>query len=82
MLIESRWAPSTIVDMKRETALTAAAPRPGTSSGVSATSHTASPTVLAWATIRAWVVLPIPRRGELTARSKATTSLGLTSSVR
>ena len=78
----ARSSSRSMVDMNRETALIAAAPRPGTSSGASATSHTGSPTVFAWETMRACEVWPIPRRGELTARSKATTSLGLTSSVR
>jgi hypothetical protein len=68
--------------MKRPTALTAAEPSPGTDSGASATSHTDSPIVLAYETSRPCVVLPIPRRGELTARWKAIVSDGLTSSVR
>ena len=64
--------------MKRSTALIAAAPSPGISSGVDATSQIGSPIVFAWPTIRACVVSPIPRRGELTTRWKATTSCGLT----
>jgi hypothetical protein len=62
--------------------LIAAAPSPGIASGSSATSQTDSPSVFACETIRACVVEPIPRFGELTTRSNATTSLGLTSSVR
>jgi len=68
--------------MKRPTALIAAEPSPGTSSGVMATSKIGSPIVLAWETIRACEVSPMPRRGELTTRWKDTTSCGLVSSVR
>ena len=57
-----------IVLMNRRSDLTAAAPSPGTSSGAAASSHTVSPVVLAWASSRDTVVLPIPRRGELTIR--------------
>ena len=71
-----------MTDMKRPTALTAAAPRPGPCSGAAATSHTGEPMVFACPIRRAWVVWPIPRRGELTTRPKATVSDGLTSSVR
>ena len=68
--------------MNRPTAFTAAAPSPGISSGVSATSKIGSPIVLACPAIRAWEVSPMPRRGEFTIRPKDTASLGLTSSVR
>ena len=71
-----------MTDMKRPTALTAAAPRPGTISGRSAISQTTSPTVFAWFRIRACVVSPMPRFGELTMRPKATASLGFVSQVR
>ena len=68
--------------MKRPTAFTAAGPSPGTDSGAAATSHTGSPSVLAYAARRPCDVVPIPRRGELTMRPKATVSEGLTSRVR
>ena len=68
--------------MNRRSDLIAAAPRPGTSSGAAASSHTVSPVVLACESSRETVVLPIPRRGELTIRVNAPTSCGLTSTVR
>ena len=57
--------------MKRPTALTAAAASPGTWSGAAATSQTDSPSVLAWPTMRACEVLPMPRRGEFTTPLEA-----------
>ena len=68
--------------MKRPTDLIAAAPSPGTDSGAEATSQIVCPVVFAWASIRAWLVSPIPRRGELITREKLTASAGFTSSCR
>ena len=71
-----------MTDMKRSTALMAAAPRPGTCWGSAATSQIDSPMVFAYPAMRPCDVWPIPRRGELTMRPKATASAWLTSSVR
>ena len=68
--------------MKRRSAFTAAAPRPGICSGAAAASHTETPTAAAWASTRASEVWPSPRRGELAMRVKLTTSNGLASSDR
>ena len=70
-------AKSSIVAMKRESALIAAAPRPGMRSAAAATSQTDSPTLAEWATIRDSEVCPSPRLGELATRWKLTTSKGL-----
>ena len=70
---------SSIVAMKRLSALIAAAPRPGMCSASAATSQTDSPTRAEWATIRDSDVCPSPRRGELATRLKLTTSNGLAS---
>ncbi len=51
---------SCIVPMKRRSALTAAAPRPGTCSGSAAASQTGSPIVSAWASTRESEVWPMP----------------------
>ena len=55
---------------------------PGTSSTRPATSQIDSPMVFAYAARRAWLVSPIPRRGELTMRAKEIASAGLTRSWR
>jgi hypothetical protein len=68
--VSARARSPSIVSWKRETALIAAAPRPGTSSGRPATSQIGSPVVLACEARRPWLVLPMPRRGELTTRAK------------
>ncbi len=71
-----------MVDMKRPSALRAAVPRPGTSSGTSATSQTGAPVASAWASTRLSDVAPSPRRGELAIRVNALSSCGLTRKVR
>ena len=68
--------------MKRRSAFTAAAPRPGIASGAAAASHTETPTVAEYATMRPSEVCPSPRRGELATRVKLTTSNGLASHER
>ncbi len=60
--------------MKRPSAFTAAAPRPGTCRGEAAASHTETSSAAACAVTRASVVAPMPRRGELATRVKLTTS--------
>ena len=65
---------SAIVAMKPLSDFTAAAPRPGICSAAAAASHTDTPIVAEWATIRDSDVCPRPRRGELTMRVKLTTS--------
>ena len=68
--------------MNRRSAFTAAEPMPGTSSGAAASSHTVSPVVLEWPSSRLIVVVPIPRRGELTIRVNAPVSWWLTRTFR
>ena len=68
--------------MKRRSALTAAAPSPGTSSGAEATSQIELPVVLANASTRDIEVEPIPRLGELTIRMNEPLSCGLTNTCR
>ena len=68
-----RWA----VSMKRLSALIAAAPSPGISSGETAACHTEMSAASACASTRASDVWPRPRRGELAIRPKLTTSNGL-----
>ena len=46
------------------------------------TSQMSSPSVFACESSRAWVVLPIPRRGELTTRVNETASAGFASRLR
>ena len=67
---------------KRDTALIAAAPSPGTDSGRDMTSQTSSPVVLTWERMRLSVWRPIPRRGELMTRVNEIASAGLARSER
>ncbi len=68
---------SAIVSMKRLSALIAAVPSPGTSSGAAAACQTEMSAASACASTRASEVCPSPRRGELAIRVKLTTSNGL-----
>ena len=70
--------------MKRDIALRAAAPSPGTPSTVAsiAASQIELSIVAAWVSTRDTDVVPSPRLGELTIRWNATTSCGFCRKVR
>ena len=73
---------ATIVSANLRTAFWADGPSAGTRSASRMTSQMSWPVVLACDKSRAWVVSPIPRRGELTIRAKETESAGFASRLR